>query len=699
MRLMLSAAGFLLVAAAPPPPAPVETVVDDYYGTKVADDYRWMESGKDPRWMPWLKAQGDHTRSVMGALPGRAALLKDLSARSGALASVGNVQWAGNTMVYRERPAGAEDFRLMVRGVHKEPRVLFDPAAARTGEAMVLDDYALSPDGKTVAVSMSKRGTERALVRFIDVATGAMRPGQLNDVVAVRWLPGSDGITYLKFVGEHGTPSYYVRNQARLHLLASGEDRAIPTRGVPGVAAADGQWTIVIPEPSSDTAMLMVRDGRSEAALYRAPLADVRAGKEKWARVADFGDKIVDYSTAGDRLYMTSRKVSSNGQLLMTGASSGSIAAAKPLAIPGDPVLESIIATKTGVLVRTLEGGVSGLWFVPAAGPARRITLPFEGTVGWIEANGSSDEALLGMAGWFAPSKQYHLATNGDLHDITMTAPAPFDLAGYEQIRATAKARDGTAIPYTLLRRKGLGAGPHPTLLDAYGSYGYSMSPRFQSALLPFLDRGGVYVAASVRGGGEFGRAWHEAGKAGTKANTWRDAIAVGEKLVADGVTTSPKMTLLGTSAGGVMVGGAINERPDLFGGAIANVGFMNPVRYVSEQNFADIEEWGGPITDGASFRTMYNLDPYQHIKKGAAYPATLVISGINDPRAATFHSAKYAAKLGASSSSGKPVLLRIDFDAGHGIGSSRSQLDAQWADMLSFVLWQAGAEGFQPPR
>jgi prolyl oligopeptidase len=698
MRLMLPAAAFLLIAAAPPL-APVQTVTDDYYGTKVSDDYRWMESGKDPRWMPWLKAQGDFTKSVMSGLPGRAALLKDLSARSGALASVGAVQWSGNTMVYRERPAGAEDFRLMIRGVHKEPRLLFDPAAAFPGEPMVLDDYALAPDGKTVAVLVSKRGTERAMVRFIDAATGAVRPNQLSDVAAVRWLPGSDGVTYLKFIGEHGTPSYYVRNQARMLSLASGEDRAIPTRGLPGVAAADGQWTIVLPEPTSDTAMLIVRDGRSEAALYRAAVADVRSAKEKWQRVADFDDKIVDFSFAGDRLYLTSKKTSSNGQVMLASAASGSLAAAKPITIPGNPVVESIIATKTGVLVRTLEGGVSGLWFVPTNGAARRITLPFEGTISWIEANGASDEALLGLAGWFAPSKQYHLATNGDLHDITMTAPAPFDLAGYEQIRATAKAKDGTAIPYTLLRKKGLGAGPHPTLLDAYGSYGYSMTPRFQSALLPFLDRGGIYVAANVRGGGEFGRAWHEAGKAETKATTWRDAIAVGERLVADGVTTSPKMTLLGTSAGGVMVGGAINERPELFGGAIANVGFMNPIRYVSEQNFADIEEWGGPIKDAATFRTMYNLDPYAHIKKGAAYPATLVMSGINDPRAATFHSAKYAAKLAASSSSAKPVLLRIDFDAGHGIGSSRSQLDAQWADMLSFVLWQAGAKGFVPAR
>jgi prolyl oligopeptidase len=343
---------------------------------------------------------------------------------------------------------------------------------------------------------------------------------------------------------------------------------------------------------------------------------------------------------------------------------------------------------------------VNGLWFVPKGGAPRRVDLPFAGTLVWLENDPAKDDALIQLAGWFTPGKVFHLAENGEVHDIGLPPPLPFDTSGYEARQATATAKDGTKIPYTIVARKGLKAdGRTPVLLEAYGSYGYAQTPRFRSAMLPFLDRGGAYVLAGVRGGGEFGRDWHYAGKAETKATTWRDAIAVAEDLVRTRLTAPGQMTLLGTSAGGVMVGGAINERPDLFSGAIANVGFMNPVRYVSEQNFADIEEWGGPIADAKSFRTMYALDPYQHIKKGVKYPATLVVSGINDPRAATFHSAKYAAKLAASTAGDEPVLLRIDFDAGHGMGSSRSQLDAQWADMLSFVLWQAGVPEFQPKR
>ncbi|MEG8048310.1 prolyl oligopeptidase family serine peptidase [Sphingomonas aerolata] len=145
------------------------------------------------------------------------------------------------------------------------------------------------------------------------------------------------------------------------------------------------------------------------------------------------------------------------------------------------------------------------------------------------------------------------------------------------------------------------------------------------------------------------------------------------------------------------MVGQAVNERPDLFNGAIANVGFMNPIRYVSEQNFADIQEWGGPITDAKSFKTMFDLDPYEHIRPGVRYPATLVVSGINDPRAATFHGAKYAAKLAAATTSGEPVLLRIDFDAGHGAGSTRTQNEDLWTDIYSFALWRGGLADFQP--
>lgn len=699
--LLVLALSVPAAAAAKPPAARVEPVVGDYYGTKVVDPYRWMESGTDPEWMPWLKAQAAHSRSVFDSMPGRAELLVEVGARSGALPTVRRARIAGPWFFYAIRPAGAEDFRLLVRDGKGVERVLIDPAAGGGENAQVLDWWYPSPDGKYVALGLSKRGTEHSVLHVIETATGRMLDDRIDnmDFGVVSWLPDGSGFAYLRMVGQFGTPGYYLNNEARLHLLgARGDDPLLITRSTPGVPIGEAQFNYVLMSRNSETALLGVRDGRSEIALYRANLSDLRAGKARWTRIADFPDIVVDAAWSADNLYLLSRKGASNGRVVRLSAAKPNLAAARAIAIPGNPVIESVFAARSGVYVKTLEGGVSGLWFAPADGPAQRISLPQEGTIDWLGTDPAEDGALMSMAGWTSAPQVYRLTGNGDVRDIGLIPQPPFDTSRYEARRFEATAKDGTKIPYTIVARKGLAAnGRNPLLLEAYGSYGASMSPFFDSKQFPFLDRGGVYVMANVRGGGEFGRDWHYAGKAETKATTWRDAIAVAEKLIADRVASSQTMTILGTSAGGVMVGGAVNERPELFSGAIANVGFMNPVRYVSEQNMSDIEEWGGPITDSRTFRTMFALDPYHHIRDGAKYPATLVVSGINDSRAATFHSAKYAARMAAATASGEPVLLRIDFDAGHGIGSSRSQTDSVWTDIFSFVLWQAGVPDFQP--
>ncbi len=687
-------------ALSAPPPAPIEPVTDDYYGTKITDDYRWMESGKDPRWMPWLKGQADATKAVFESVPGRAEYLRDAAALSGAVTTVQRVVQAGDNRLIQRRDAGAQDSKLYVQTGKAAERVLVDPAKVAGGD-QVIDWWQASPNGRYVAVGLSKRGSEASVLHVMETATGQLLPDRIpnTDFGIFGWLPDESGFTYLTFVGEKGTPSYYVNNSARLHKLGSaGADPVLIDRAKQPVPLRQDQFHGVFIAPDSETALLGVWDGRPERAIYRADRTSAVAGTNAWTRVADFDDLIVDVALAGDALWLVSRKEDSNGRLLLTSAKAPSLAAAKTIAIPGNPVIESITAAKSGAILKTLEGGKSALWRIGADGQAKRIALPVSGTVRWVETDLTDDAGFVSLGGWFAPAMAYRL--EGDrLVDLGLVKPpAALDPAKYEARELTATARDGTKIPYVVLAKKGWTAnGRNPVILEAYGSYGYSMTPGYRSQMIPFLDRGGLYVDASVRGGGEFGRKWHYAGKAETKANTWRDAIDVAETLVKTKVTSPQYMTILGTSAGGVMVGQAVNERPDLFSGAVANVGFMNPIRYVSEQNFADIQEWGGPIADAKTFKIMYDLDPYEHVKKGTRYPATLVVSGINDPRAATFHGAKYAARMAASTTSGEPVLLRIDFDAGHGMGSTRNQLDEVWTDIFSFALWQAGRPEFAP--
>lgn len=693
----------VVAGIAAPPTAPAEVVVDDYYGTKVSDPYRWMESGKDPRWMPWLKAQASHTDGVLGSIPGRDGLFKDIQALSGDQVSVGRVVKIGQTLFMQRRDRGAEDPKLYVRIGKMAERVLVDPAKV-LGTAQALDWWVPSPNGRYVAVGLSKRGTEASVLHVIETASGKVLATRIpaTDFGQVSWLPDSSGFAYLQFVGEHGTPSYYAGNVTKLHRLgAKGADPVLLERAKAPTPLNDNDFAVIEFDEHSDTAGFYVSDGRRESKLYLTSRTALIAGKPVWKKVGDFDAQIEGASVQGDKLWVRTTLNAPNGKLVLTSTANPNLATAREIKLPGNPVIERFFVTRIGAVVQTIEGGQSGLWRVDSTGAARRIAMPFAGSSNLLSANYATGEVYTGLVGWLTPADIYHITPGGAMHRMNLTSsPAGFDPAKYEVQSKVVIARDGTKVPYSVISRKGRQTeGPAPLLIEAYGSYGAAMLPYFQTALMPFLDRGGVYVMANVRGGGEFGRDWHYAGRGPTKANTWQDAIDVAEALVKDKHTTPQQMSIIGTSAGGVMVGQAVNMRPDLFTGAIANVGFMNPVRYVSEQNNADIPEWGGPITDAATFKTMFDLDPYQHIKPGTAYPATLVVSGLNDPRAATFHSAKYAARMAAATTSGEPVLLRIDFGAGHGMGSSRTQRSAMWADIYSFVLWQAGLTSFQPAR
>lgn len=684
-----------------PPAAAAEVVTDDYYGTKIDDPYRWMESGKDPRWLPWLKAQAEHTEAVLAALPGRAGLLRDIQILSGDQVGVDMVRRAGRSLFVLRRDRGAEDPKLYVRTGTQAERILIDPQAV-LGGGQALDWWTPSPSGRYVAVGLSERGTEASVLHVIETATGRLLPVKIpaTDFGVVSWLPDSSGFAYLQFVGQHGTPDYYLNSITKLHKLGSkGSDRLLLERAKAPVKLAPTDFARIDFDKETDTALLYVFDGRREQMLFLTGRAALLSGKPVWHRVGDFAEQIEGVAALGGDLWVKTTRNAPNGKLLVTPLARADLASAREVKIPGSPVIDEIEPVGRAMLVKTVEGAQNGLWQVTEDGIATRVTMPFAGSARILDASERTGEAFIALASWLSPSEIYRLAPTGGLRQMNLSsAPQGYDPGKYEARALSAIARDGTRIPYTLISRRGASAqGPGPLLIEAFGNYGMAMLPRFETALIPFLDRGGSYVMAHVRGGGEFGRDWHYAGRGPTKANSWNDTIDVAEALIRDKATTPAQMSIIGTSAGGVTAGQAVNARPDLFTGAIANVGFMNPVRYVSEQNMADIPEWGGPITDAATFKTMFNLDPYNNIRPGTPYPATLVVSGLNDPHTATFHGAKYAARMAASTTSGEAVLLRIDFEAGHGFGSTRSQRDQLWADIFSFVLWQAGDSAFKP--
>jgi len=682
--------------------ARVEPVVDDYYGTKVTDNYRWMENPKDKDWLPFLHSQNDYTRAALNALPGRAELARKISALSGDAASTRKVVPAGEWLFYEQRPAGADNFRLFAKGADGKIRTLIDPTVMKMGEAHVsLDWWEPSFDGRHIAYGLSPAGSEASVLHVMEVASGTVLPERIEntDWGITGWLPDGGGFFYIAFVNQRGTPQFYLDGECRLHRLGTDpkNDRLILRRGLfADVPMEPVQVPVVMTSEGSDALIVAVADIRTEKALWTTSLASLESGHPSFSRVAGFDDLVTAFAIRGDELYLLSNKDAPRGRVLLTSASKPALASARVAMPQGEAVLEDMASARDGVFVTIMDGGIERLARL-SGGTVTPIALPFDGAVGAVFARNSQDGAYLLLAGWLEPSGIWHVDAQGHVTDTGINPRPPIDTRGYETRRGFATAKDGVKIPYTLVYRKGLIAnGANPTLATGYGAYQSSATPRFSATLLPFLDAGGVYCNANVRGGGEYGREWHKAGQKATKANTWRDLIAVCEALIAERITSPQHLAISGTSAGGITVGRALTERPDLFAAAISNVGWTNPIRYVAEQNVADIDEWG-PIVDAQSFKVMYDMDAYQAIKPGTPYPAVLCITGATDPRVASWHVAKFAARLQAATTSRNPILLRIDFDAGHGIGSTRTQSDALAADIYSFVLWRTGAKGFQP--
>jgi prolyl oligopeptidase len=329
----------------------------------------------------------------------------------------------------------------------------------------------------------------------------------------------------------------------------------------------------------------------------------------------------------------------------------------------------------------------------------KRVPLPFEGNVFAPITDPRESGALFNVQGWVQPARvlAYDPATGGST-DTGLIPPSTINTSAVEAREVFAVSYDGTRIPLSILYRKGLELdGARPTILIGYGSYGLSLEAHFTATNLAWLERGAVLAIAHVRGGGELGEGWHRAGQMATKINTILDFIACGEYLVDQHYTSPRYLAGEGGSAGGITVGGALTWRPDLFGVILDLVGVSDSLRSETEPNGPPNVSEFGSVKDVAGFHGLYAMAAYHHVRDGTAYPAVMFSTGANDPRVAPWQMAKMAARVQAASTSGRPVLLRVDYDAGHGIGSTTSQHEQELADLWAFTLWQMGDPQFQP--
>ena len=698
------AAAALSAKIPPAPVARVAVVKDSYFGETLRDPYRWMENDKDPEWLPFLRGQNVHARAVLDAIPGRSQLLKRIEELSGDAASTRSAQRAGGQLFFEQRPVGADNFKLFVRH-HGVDRVLIDPTQLSDANGhMSLDWWQPSPDGAHVVYGLSKDGSEDSVLHVLRVADGRDLPERIADTEGAhpQWLDDGSGFFYNQLTGAVDTPERYLDSQARFHRLGSDPagDPILMKRGLDANVQYERiQLPVIRTFYGSKHALLILADVRNEFRVLIAPLADAVANRARWVPVAGFEDEITDVEIDGGTLWLLANRGHPRGRILKTGVGSPAVAAATEVVPEGKVVIESLQRAKDGLYLNMMDGGVSGLRRLEHAGHVTEISLPFDGTLRELSCQASEEGALFAFAGWLTAGDIWTVDGAGKVTPTGLTPKPPIDVGPYEATHSFATARDGTKIPYTLLHRRDLKRdGLTPAWISAYGSYGISAyTPTFAGRTLALIDAGFIVGYANVRGGGEYGREWHKAGQLTNKPNTWRDLIDVCEHLCREKYTAPSRLAIGGRSAGGITVGRAMTERPELFAAVIDGVGWSNPLRYVAEQNgYGEEPEWGA-ISEESGYRALKSIDSYQHVRDGVSYPAVLLTTGVTDPRVGPFHVAKMTARLQAASISHKPILLRIDFDAGHGIGSTRSQQDREAADTYAFLLWQTGVKAYQP--
>jgi prolyl oligopeptidase len=689
-----------------PPVAPKRPVTDTYHGVKVQDDYRWLQNWNDPEVREWSEKENAYARQFLEHLPGVPALRSRVTQIMEAKTiSYGGVQYRkGKIFAMKREPPKQQAFLIVSPSLEAvdQAHVLVDPNSLDAKGSTAIDWYVPSADGSRVAVSLSHGGTESGDVHVFDVATGK----ELNDVVPrvnsgtaggdLAWVPNGNGFLYTRHPrpGERPPADLDFYQQIYFHKL--------------GTPTASDLYELGQDFPRVGETQLEV-DDRTGYALATVQFGDggefshyLRSPSGSWKQITHFKDKIIQIVFGpNDRLYLVSLAGAPRGRIESIPISDPDISHAK-VVVPEGP--DSIVAEfqRTGAkLVPTADrlyveyqlGGPSELRVFdfdgrPLAPPEQ---LPVSSVYDVVKLEGN--DVLFGNTSYVAPPAFYHFAASENRTDKTALATvSPVDFSDVEVTREFAVSKDGTKVPVNILFPKGTKRdGQNPTIAYGYGGFGISMTPGFSAVRHVLFEHGFVYAIANIRGGSEYGEAWHKAGNLTHKQNVFDDFAAAIESLIAHHYTSPSHLAIEGGSNGGLLMGATLTQHPDLMRCVVSHVGIYDMLRTEFSPNGAfNITEYG-TVSDLAQFQALYAYSPYHHVQDGTHYPATLFLTGANDPRVDAMQSRKFVARLQAANASGAPILLRTSGNTGHGLDSPLSELIAETVDVYAFIFDRLG--------
>ncbi|AKD58475.1 hypothetical protein SD10_11795 [Spirosoma radiotolerans] len=693
------------------PVAPIRPVIDEYFGNKITDPYRWMEKPSNPELDQYLKGQGDYTRTTLDGLPRRKELLKHIvSLDTDAPSPSGRVErLVGDKYLYLKSLPGQQTPSLFLRkGLLGTETLLVDPSHFNTSTQRYSISYFVpSPDDNYIAYAIAANGSEKPTLHILNLVTRQDLPETIDrmdwEYARPEWHPDGHSFFYTRMrqlAADAPATEYQKKKQVFRHVLNTdpATDQFILGFGAsPAVAINEADTPIILTLTHTPSPYILARIKHGDAieeTVYRAPLDAISQPNVPWQKIYDRSDLIRQVVIHEDWLYLMTSKEAPRFKIIRTRLSHPDLAHAQTILAPSEAVLDAMSPALDGLYISQMRGGLDQTLRVTWDGSPKpeRIQAPNVPACFVAGTNHLLPGAFITSAAWTGNGLVYlYEPATGRFTDTGFAPKHPVEAkAGLESHEVLARAKDGTMVPLSIVYKRGLKLnGKNPTLLTGYGSYGRIAYPYFNPLTVAWFDRGGVYAVAHVRGGGENGQEWHTAGQKLNKPNTWNDFIACAEYLIGKGYTASRYLAGEGTSAGGIMIGRAITERPDLFKAAIINVGMLDAVRFETTANgVPNIQEFG-TATDSLGFRGLYQMSAVHHVKDGTRYPAVLLTTGINDRRVEPWQSAKMAARLQAASTSGKPILLRVDSRSGHGAGLGREQEQAKLADTYAFLLDQ----------
>ena len=703
-----------LVAAefAMPPPTAKSPVVDSYHGVRVTDDYRWLEEAGAPAVKDWSAAQTRAARTCLDALPERAAIEARLTAlyAKDAPSFGGLVARPGRLFALKFQPPKQQ--RLLVTLTSADDlasaKTVLDPNEIEPHGQVAMDWFVPSPDGKLLAVCLSRHGSEEGTLYFYQTDGGGCLADRIPRVQfptgggSAVWAPDGKAVYYTRYPspGEKPDADRHFFQQVYRHELGTPAEADVYSVGREFPRIAE-----VALHASRDGRCLLASVANGDGGEHAHYVLDLRSGGKaaSWRQVTRFEDGIkgAAFAADGGALYLRSVKDAPRGRILRLPLAADARLADAELIVPeSEAVIVGFTLTSSFLWVEDLIGGPSRVRRFDLHGKhATVLPLPQTSGVGQLLAMAQrpDDERVLILETSYTEPSAWLLhdplaAGAPTMKKTALSSSSPVDFSDIEAVREFALANDGTKIPVNILRRKGTVLdGANPTLLSGYGGYGMSMLPGFNFTNRLWFDHGGVIVIANLRGGGEYGEQWHLAGNLTRKQSVFDDFAACARHLIARGYTRPEKLAAEGGSNGGLLMGAFLTQHPELVRAVVAHVGLYDMLRVELDPNGAfNITEFG-TVRDPEQFKALFAYSPYHHVTDGTCYPAVFFLAGENDGRVNPAHSRKMTARLQAATASGRPVILRLSAASGHGMGTALTERIAQKADTLAFLFDQLG--------